>query len=265
MGKTELCKTLARFLFDSEDALTRIDMSEYMEQHSVARLVGAPPGYVGYEEGGQLTEAVRRRPYSVILFDEMEKAHPEVFNILLQLLDDGRLTDSKGNTVNFRNTVIIFTSNAGSSPHNGQSVADTTPAADKERVMAALRSQFRPEFLNRIDEFVTFKRLSMAQLLPIVDLELAKVSARLADRQMELEVTDAAKTHLARLGYDPVYGARPLKRAIQRELETPIAQGILGGQFKGGSVVLVDAVEDDCLLPGESGLRISAVQRDKSI
>jgi ATP-dependent Clp protease ATP-binding subunit ClpB len=261
VGKTELCKTLARFLFDSEEALTRIDMSEYMEQHSVARLVGAPPGYVGYEEGGQLTEAVRRRPYSVVLFDEMEKAHPEVFNILLQLLDDGRLTDSKGNTVNFRNTVIIFTSNAGSSNHLGQHLlAETSPAADKERVMAALRAQFRPEFLNRIDEFVTFQRLSMKQLLPIVDLELTKVSARLADRKMELRVTERAKAHLAQLGYDPVYGARPLKRAIQRELETPIAQGILGGLFKGGSVVLVDAAEEECVLPGESGLRISAVK-----
>ena len=217
------------------------------------------PGYVGYEEGGQLTEAVRRRPYSVVLFDEMEKAHPEVFNILLQLLDDGRLTDSKGNTVNFRNTVIIFTSNVGASHLDMSSLKGheaATAAADKERVMSALKDRFRPEFLNRIDELVTFDRLSMKQLVPIVDLELAKVSERLGDRRLTLQVTEKAKALLARLGYDPTYGARPLKRVIQRELETPIAQGILRGDFPSGGVIEVDCVDDDCILPGESGLSI---------
>ncbi|CAE7361217.1 clpB, partial [Symbiodinium microadriaticum] len=257
VGKTELCKSLAQFLFDSEDALTRIDMSEYMEPHSVARLVGAPPGYIGYEEGGQLTEAVRRRPYSVVLFDEMEKAHPEVFNILLQLLDDGRLTDSKGNTVNFRNTVVIFTSNVGSS-HRDLTGVDASAMSAKERVMSALREKFRPEFLNRIDEFVTFNSLGMAQLLPIVDLELLKVVKRLEDRKITLEVSQAAKQHLGHLGFDPTYGARPLKRAIQRELETPIAQGILGGDFQSGCTVVVDRLQDDCVLPGQSALSITA-------
>ncbi len=224
VGKTELSKALAQYLFDSEDgkninvsntyffiAMIRIDMSEYMEQHSVARMIGAPPGYIGHEEGGQLTEAARRRPYSVILFDEMEKAHPEVFNVLLQLLDDGRLTDSKGNTINFRNCIIIFTSNVGSSSTHR---IDSTNL--KEHTMAALRERFRPEFLNRIDEFINFRSLTLAQLIPIVNLELNKVSHRLEDRKIKLEVTDSAKQFLAEIGYDPTYGARPLKRAIQR-------------------------------------------------
>lgn len=251
VGKTELCKALARFMFDTEEAMVRIDMSEYMEQHSVSRLVGAPPGYIGFEEGGQLTEAVRRRPYSVVLFDEMEKAHPDVFNILLQLLDDGRLTDSKGNTVNFRNCIIIFTSNVGS-----QAILDvdaTNEDSVRNVVMAALKERFRPEFLNRIDEFVTFRSLGMEQLIPIVSLELEKVSQRLKDRELSLVATDAAKVWLADIGHDPMYGARPLKRTIQREVETPIAKMILANSFPKGSTVMVDAH------PGDSALTITSV------
>jgi len=227
----------------------RIDMSEYMESHAVSRLVGSPPGYVGFEDGGQLTEAVRRRPYSVVLFDEMEKAHPDVFNILLQLLDDGRLTDNKGNVVNFRNTIVIFTSNIGSmevaalDQSNAELVRSTT--------MDALKARFRPEFLNRIDEFVTFKSLGMEQLGPIVSLELLKVEKRLLDRKLSLSLTDGAKMWLAERGYDPVYGARPLKRTIQRELETPIAQAILGSTYPEGSTIIVDA------RPGDSKLTIT--------
>jgi ATP-dependent Clp protease ATP-binding subunit ClpB len=239
VGKTELCKALAAFMFDSEDAIVRIDMSEYMEQHSVARLVGAPPGYVGFEDGGQLTEAVRRRPYSVVLFDEMEKAHPDVFNILLQLLDDGRLTDSKGNTVNFRNCIVIFTSNVGSMDIMNMDL--TNEDAVRSQVMEALKARFRPEFLNRIDEFVTFKSLGMEQIIPIVALELEKVDRRLQARKLSLKSTDGAKEWLGRKGYDPAYGARPLKRTIQREVETPIAKLILAGKFPEGSTVLIDA------------------------
>ena len=251
VGKTELCKALAAFMFDSEDAIVRIDMSEYMEQHSVARLVGAPPGYVGFEEGGQLTEAVRRRPYSVVLFDEMEKAHPEVFNILLQLLDDGRLTDSKGNTVNFRNCIIIFTSNIGSMEIMNMDLTDESSV--RARVLDALKQRFRPEFLNRIDEFVTFKSLGMEQIIPIVGLELDKVNKRLMTKKLTLKATDRAKEWLARRGYDPSFGARPLKRTIQRELETPVAKMMLSNSFPEGSTVLVDAMPD-----GEK-LQISAV------
>eukprot|EP00598_Pedospumella_elongata_P011640 CAMPEP_0185007566 /NCGR_PEP_ID=MMETSP1098-20130426/87435_1 /TAXON_ID=89044 /ORGANISM="Spumella elongata, Strain CCAP 955/1" /LENGTH=889 /DNA_ID=CAMNT_0027535913 /DNA_START=138 /DNA_END=2807 /DNA_ORIENTATION=- len=256
VGKTELCKTLANFMFDTEDAIVRIDMSEYMEQHAVSRLVGAPPGYIGFEEGGQLTEAVRRRPYSVVLFDEMEKAHPEVFNILLQLLDDGRLTDSKGNVVNFRNTIVIFTSNVGSAEI--AHLNTTNPAAIKEASMNALRRQFRPEFLNRIDEFVTFNSLGMEQLVPIVSLELEKVNKRLADRKLALQATDGAKQWLAVTGYDPAYGARPIKRTIQREVETPIAKGILGGMYPAKSTVLLDAK------PGDAELTITSVPESTS-
>jgi ATP-dependent Clp protease ATP-binding subunit ClpB len=235
--------------------MIRIDMSEYMEQHAVSRLIGAPPGYVGHEEGGQLTEAVRRRPYSVILFDEMEKAHPEVFNVLLQLLDDGRLTDSKGNTVNFRNCIIIFTSNVGSQSLH---LVDTSnPVMIKEHTMAALREKFRPEFLNRIDEFVNFRSLSMKQLIPIVDLELSKVSRRLEDRKITLDVTESAKEYLAEIGHDPTYGARPLKRAIQRELETPVAQGILGGTYSSNGTLHVDYKNQEFALPGSSHLLIN--------
>ena len=252
VGKTELCKALAKYLFDTEDAMVRIDMSEYMEQHSVSRLVGAPPGYIGFEEGGQLTEAVRRRPYAVILFDEMEKAHPDVFNILLQLLDDGRLTDSKGNVVNFKNTIVIFTSNVGSAeimalgPDAGQDEI-------KARVMDILKQRFRPEFLNRIDEFVTFKSLGMEQIVPIIGIELAKVGRRLEDKKITLTATEGAKAWIAELGYDPQFGARPLKRTIQREVETPLAQGILSGKFTPGCNIVIDAQ------PGDDDLTFTSV------
>jgi len=252
VGKTELCKALAKFMFDTEEAMVRIDMSEYMEAHAVARLVGAPPGYVGFEEGGQLTEAVRRRPYSVLLFDEMEKAHPDVFNILLQLLDDGRLTDSKGNTVNFRNCIVIFTSNVGSSSildFEDGALDVTDPQIKqgmiKDRVMQALREKFRPEFLNRIDEFITFKSLGLKELVPIVQLELMKVNQRLEEKKLTLQATDAAKEWLANIGYDPSYGARPLKRTIQRNIETPIAKVILSGQAKENSIILIDKSSSD--------------------
>lgn len=226
-------------MFDSEDAVVRIDMSEYMEQHSVSRLVGAPPGYVGFDDGGQLTEAVRRRPYSVVLFDEMEKAHPEVFNILLQLLDDGRLTDSKGTTVNFRNTIVVFTSNVGSTD-----ILDLDPSnkeAVRGRVLEALKAKFRPEFLNRIDEFVIFDSLGMAQLEGIVSLELQKVNKRLSDKGLSLTATEGAMAWLAERGFDPIYGARPLKRTIQREVETPIAKKLLGEKIAPGSNLILDA------------------------
>lgn len=215
------------------------------------RLVGAPPGYVGFDDGGQLTEAVRRKPYSVVLFDEMEKAHPDVFNILLQLLDDGRLTDSKGNVVNFRNTIVIFTSNIGSQEIMYLDPSDK--AAVKSTVMNALKQKFKPEFLNRIDEFVTFNSLGIEQLAPIVSLELEKVAARLSDRKLSLAVTDSGKVWLANAGYDPAYGARPLKRTIQREVETPVAQGILGGKYPSGSTILIDA------RPGDNQLTITSV------
>ena len=219
VGKTELARALAEFMFDDERAMVRLDMSEYQERHTVARLVGAPPGYVGYEEGGQLTEAVRRRPYAVLLLDEIEKAHPEVFNTLLQLLDDGRLTDGQGRTVDFRNTVVIMTSNI--------------------RSTEALQEQFRPEFLNRIDEIVVFEPLTREQLTEIVELQLGRLRERLAERRIELELTDEAKEHLAEAGWDPAYGARPLKRAIQRMLENPLALELLEGRFSEGDVVRV--------------------------
>ena len=234
VGKTELCKSLASVLFDSEDSIVRIDMSEYMEQHSVSRLVGAPPGYIGHEDGGQLTEAVRRKPYAVVLFDEMEKANPEVFNILLQLLDDGRLTDSKGNLVNFRNTIVIFTSNVGS--------ADILHCAGddektKEAVMKALKHQFRPEFLNRIDEFVNFHSLGTEQLRSIVDIEMKRVRGRLKDRDIHIDMTEAAKEWLAKISYDPNFGARPLKRTIVREIETPMSRLLLSKKLAPGTVI----------------------------
>jgi len=220
VGKTELARALAEFMFDDERAMVRLDMSEYQERHTVARLIGAPPGYVGYEEGGQLTEAVRRRPYSVILLDEIEKAHNEVFDVLLQILDDGRLTDGQGRTVDFRNTVLIMTSNIRSAEQ--------------------MRDHFRPEFLNRIDEIVVFEPLTREQLADIVDLQLARLRERLADRGIAIELTDAAKEHLAEAGWDPTYGARPLKRAIQRLAENPLALRLLEGEFGDGDVVRVD-------------------------
>ncbi|NPA93933.1 MAG: ATP-dependent chaperone ClpB [Thermodesulfobacteria bacterium] len=241
VGKTELAKALAEFLFDTEHAMIRIDMSEFMEKHSVARLIGAPPGYVGYEEGGYLTEAVRRKPYSVVLFDEIEKAHPDVFNILLQILDDGRLTDGKGRTVDFRNTIIIMTSNVGSSL-----IIESTNATEMEaRVMEALRAQFRPEFLNRIDDIIIFHALSKEHLAKIVEIQVGYLADRLKESGYDLEITDKAKEWLAEVGYDPNYGARPLKRAIQRYIEDPLALEILEGVFKEGDKIIVDLDENN--------------------
>jgi len=238
VGKTELAKALAEFLFDDENLLVRLDMSEYMESHSVSRLIGAPPGYVGYEEGGQLTEAVRRKPYCVILFDEVEKAHHDVLNALLQLLDDGRLTDGQGRVVNFRNTVIIMTSNLGS--HIIQDLADTDPARMRREVNELLRQHFRPEFLNRIDEVITFNRLSAEDLAKIVDLQIKRAEARLQDRRVQLRLTPQARQFLAQVGYDPAYGARPLRRAIQHYLMDPLARRILDGSIGAGQTVKVD-------------------------
>ena len=250
VGKTELTRALAEFLFDDESAMVRIDMSEYMEKHSVARLIGAPPGYVGYDEGGSLTEAVRRRPYQVILFDEVEKAHPDVFNVLLQVLDDGRLTDGQGRTVDFRNTLIVLTSNLGS-----EALASLPEGAEVERaraaVMNAVRDAFRPEFLNRLDEILLFRRLSRDDMKGIVTIQLERLRKLLADRKITLEVDAAASAWLANTGYDPVYGARPLKRVIQRELQNPLAQQILEGRIPDGSTVHVGA--------GDKGLVIGEI------
>jgi len=242
VGKTELARALAEFLFDDARAMVRIDLSEYQEKHTVARLVGAPPGYVGFEEGGQLTEAVRRRPYCVILFDEIEKAHADVFNVLLQLLDDGRLTDGQGRTVDFKNTIVIMTSNIGSArilEHRG-AVSGESYAAMKEAVLEELRRHFRPEFLNRVDDVIVFHGLSEEHLKQIVDIQLSGLRARLSDRHVGLEISDAARTHLVRQGYDPRYGARPLKRAIQKQIETPVARMILSGAVRDGAVVKVE-------------------------
>jgi ATP-dependent Clp protease ATP-binding subunit ClpB len=235
VGKTELAKALAEFMFDDEKSMIRLDMSEYMEKHAVARLIGAPPGYVGYEEGGQLTEPVRRRPYSVILFDEIEKAHPDVWNVLLQVLDDGRLTDSQGRTVDFTNTVIIMTSNVGSA-HISRAKSD---AEVQEAVMSELRQHFRPEFLNRLDETVVFHQLGREQLRSIVDIQLRRFEQRLKQRELVLQIDDAAKDLLGNLGYDPTYGARPLKRVIQKNLENPLAEQLLAGKFEPGDIVQV--------------------------
>ncbi len=243
VGKTELARSLAEFLFDDEQALIRLDMSEYQERHTVARMIGAPPGYVGYDEGGQLTEAIRRRPYAVILFDEIEKAHPDVFNVLLQILDDGRLTDGQGRTIDFRNTVLIMTSNLG-----GQLIQEMSgrPFEDvRDSVMAVLRDQFRPEFLNRVDEVIVFRALTEDQLTAIVDIQLRRLERRLTDRRVTLVVTDAARKLLAQRGWDPVYGARPLKRAIQRHLQDPLAMMLLEGRFSEGDSIDVDAKEGE--------------------
>ena len=239
VGKTELARALAEFLFDDEKAIIRLDMSEYMEKHSVARMIGAPPGYVGYEEGGQLTEQVRRRPYSVVLLDEIEKAHPDVFNVLLQILDDGRLTDGKGRAVDFRNTVIIMTSNVGSSAIF--ELAEKDPKKAREQAMAALRELFRPEFLNRIDDIVMFRPLGKDQIERIVELQMRNLTKRLAERQLTIQLTPAAKALLFREGYDPAYGARPMKRAIQRLIQDPLALKLLDGEIHAGDQVLVDA------------------------
>jgi ATP-dependent Clp protease ATP-binding subunit ClpB len=256
VGKTELAKTLAEVLFDSEQNLIRIDMSEYMEKFAVSRLIGAPPGYVGYEEGGQLTEAVRRKPYSVILFDEIEKAHHDVFNVLLQILDDGRVTDSQGRTVDFKNTVIILTSNIGST-HLLEGISKSGEISESARgaVMRDLRGHFRPEFLNRIDEIVLFKPLTLGEITSIVDLLLEDVRGRLSDRGLKIEVTDAAKAHIAQSGYDPVYGARPLKRFIQRELETKVGRALIADELQPGGRIMVDL--------GEQGLTISTANGEE--
>ena len=238
VGKTELARALAEFLFDDEKAMVRLDMSEYMEKHTVARLIGAPPGYVGYEEGGQLTEAVKRRPYAIVLLDEIEKAHPDIFNVLLQILDDGRLTDGQGRTVDFRNTLIIMTSNLGS-----QAVKEL--GRDHERmekeIKAILESHFRPEFLNRVDEVIIFRALSKETILRIVDIQLDLLRARLAEKKIGIEASQAAKELLAQRGYDPVYGARPLKRVIQRDIQNPLALKIISGDYKEGVTVRIEA------------------------
>ena len=248
VGKTELAKALASYLFDTEEAMVRIDMSEYMEKHAVSRLIGAPPGYVGYDEGGQLTEAIRRRPYAVILFDEIEKAHPDVFNIFLQILDDGRVTDAQGHTVDFKNTIIIMTSNIGSQYILDLAGDDSQYEEMRSRVTEAMRAQFRPEFLNRVDEFIIFHSLDKSELRNIVKLQTLRLEGRLADRKMSLKLSDAAIGFLADVGYDPVYGARPLKRAIQRELETAIAKAILRGEFQNGDTIFVDVGENERLV-----------------
>ncbi|HXJ24824.1 MAG TPA: AAA family ATPase, partial [Streptosporangiaceae bacterium] len=255
VGKTELAKALAEFLFDDERAIIRVDMSEYSERHSVARLVGAPPGYVGYEEGGQLTESVRRRPYCVVLLDEVEKAHPEVFDILLQVLDDGRLTDGQGRTVDFRNTILILTSNLGS-----QFIAD--PALDeavkRDRVMGVVRKTFKPEFLNRLDDVILFEALSTAELSEIVDLQVARMAKRLADRRLTLTVTPAAREWLSVTGFDPVYGARPLRRLIQSAIGDKLARGLLSGDIADGDTVTVDLDQESDSLTTRSA-RLPAV------
>jgi ATP-dependent Clp protease ATP-binding subunit ClpB len=239
VGKTELCKALAEFLFDSEEHLIRIDMSEFMEKHSVARLIGAPPGYVGYEEGGYLTEAVRRKPYSVILLDEIEKAHPDVFNVLLQVLDDGRMTDGQGRTVDFKNTVVVMTSNLGSQMI--QTMAGDDYQVIKLAVLAEVKTHFRPEFINRIDEIVVFHALDEKHIKEIARIQLQFLEKRLATMEMKLDVSDAALKEIASVGFDPVYGARPLKRAIQSQIENPLAKAILEGKFGPKDVVKIDA------------------------
>jgi ATP-dependent Clp protease ATP-binding subunit ClpB len=244
VGKTELARALAEFLFDDERALLRLDMSEYHDKHTVSRLIGAPPGYVGFDEGGQLTEPVRRRPYSVILFDEVEKAHPDVWNTLLQVLDDGRLTDGQGRTVDFKNTVIILTSNVGS--HHAEEIAARglseadERAVFEEAVMDDVRRAFRPEFLNRLDEIVVFQRLEKAEVRRIVDLQLTRFAERLANRSLGIDLTDEAKAYLAEVGWDPKYGARPLKRAVRKHLEDELAKHVLRGQYAPGTVVRVE-------------------------
>jgi len=253
VGKTELCKTLANFLFDSPDAMVRIDMSEFMEKHSVARLIGAPPGYVGYEEGGYLTEAVRRRPYSVLLLDEVEKAHPDVFNILLQVLEDGRLTDGQGRTVDFRNTVVVMTSNLGADRIQdiAQSELNIAELNESERydlmknaVMEVLRQHFRPEFINRVDDTVVFHPLKKSELRQIATIQLGLLSRRLAERDLTLSLDRAVIDKLAEVGFDPVYGARPLKRALQHLLENPLARDVLAGKFVAGDVIRGELVGD---------------------
>jgi len=252
VGKTELTKALAEFLFDTEEAMVRIDMSEFMEKHSVARLIGAPPGYVGYEEGGYLTEAVRRKPYSVILLDEVEKAHPDVFNVLLQVLDDGRLTDGQGRTVDFRNTVIVMTSNLGSELIQ-QMAGEENYDAMKSAVMEVVGGHFRPEFINRVDEVVVFHPLGREQIRAITTIQVEYLRHRLQDRDMDLELTEAALDLLGEAGFDPVYGARPLKRAIQQGIENRLAQQILSAHFQPGDVIVVDVEDEELVFRKKAG------------
>ena len=255
VGKTELAKALAEFMFNDEDALIRIDMSEYMEKHTVARLIGAPPGYVGYDEGGQLTEQVRRKPYSVILFDEVEKAHPDVFNIMLQIFDDGRLTDSKGRTVDFKNTLIILTSNIGSEiilKNTLESMlSEKQTEQTKDEVLALLQQRFRPEFLNRIDEIVFFKALTMQQLAKIVDIQVSHLHKLLSEQDITFEITEDAKEFLAQKGYNPVYGARPLKRTIRQLIENPLSKKILKQEITPHSKVIIDVNNDELTFTSE--------------
>jgi len=256
VGKTELTKALANFLFDTDEAMVRIDMSEFMEKHSVARLIGAPPGYVGYEEGGYLTEAVRRKPYSVILLDEVEKAHPDVFNVLLQVLDDGRLTDGQGRTVDFRNTVIIMTSNLGS--QRIQEMAGESYEQMKAAVMDIVGSHFRPEFINRIDDAVVFHPLGRDEIRVIAELQIEHLRTRLAEREIGLQLSSAALDLLGDAGFDPVYGARPLKRVIQTQLENPLAQEILAGHFEAGDLIRIDVSADQLVFVKQAGEEVSA-------
>jgi ATP-dependent Clp protease ATP-binding subunit ClpB len=251
VGKTELAKALAEFLFDDERAMVRLDMSEYGERHAVARLIGAPPGYVGYEEGGQLTEPVRRRPYSVVLFDEIEKAHPDIWNTLLQVLDDGRLTDGQGRTVDFRNTLIIMTSNLGSEYLVSQAEGEDTDAV-RDQVMAVVRAHFRPEFLNRVDEILLFHRLKREEMTGIVDIQIKRLQKLLADRKLTIELDDQAREWLGQKGYDPAYGARPLKRVIQKYVQDPLAELVLQGKLREGDTVKITAGKDGLVINGEA-------------
>ena len=260
VGKTELAKALAEFMFDDEDALLRIDMSEYREQHTTARLFGAPPGYIGYEEGGQLTEAIRRRPYQVVLFDEIEKAHPEVWNSLLQILDDGRLTDGQGRTVDFRNTVIIMTSNLGTDfARQGGTLgfapnADAETVSDHKKIEKALKETFRPEFINRVDEIIIFSPLTVDEVEQIVDLQMHEIQDRMSEQGLTVELTDASRAWLARQGYDPAFGARPLRRALQKYVESPLSVQLLRGDFPEGSQVIVDATPEEGIVFRTAGI-----------
>jgi len=264
VGKTELARALAEFLFDDEHAMVRIDMSEYMEKHAVSRLIGAPPGYVGYDEGGQLTEAIRRRPYAVLLFDEIEKAHPDVFNVMLQIMDDGRLTDGKGRQVDFKNTIIIMTSNIGSTYLLAESMG-SEKAFEKasDQVLDALRSHFRPEFLNRVDDIIIFRPLGKEQLVKIVDLRLEDLRRLLADRKISIELTDAAKELLFTEGYDPAFGARPLKRSIQKLVQDPLAMKILDGEVLHGDHIIVDVDKKTSKLTFEVSKRVGETTKSK--
>jgi ATP-dependent Clp protease ATP-binding subunit ClpB len=250
VGKTELTKALAEYLFNDETAMVRLDMSEYMEKHSVSRLIGAPPGYVGYDEGGALTEAVRRRPYQVVLFDEIEKAHPDVFNVLLQVLDDGRLTDGQGRTVDFRNTLIVMTSNLGAEILVNQPEGQDTDAV-RDQVMAIVRASFRPEFLNRVDEIILFHRLQKSDMARIVDIQMKRLARLLEDRKITVKLETSARDWLAEKGWDPAYGARPLKRVIQKSVQDPLAELILSGRIKDGEAVAISASKQGLKFNGE--------------